>query len=113
METIKTKRVKKFNPKSLIVTIDIGKETHYGYFRAPDGTEVKPFAFHTTRTSFDKFYYKMQRFANSQGVEEIVVGFESTGPYAEPFFHYLKDKPVKLVQINPMHTKRIKELTGN
>jgi len=113
MERIKTKKVKKFNPKSLIVTIDIGKETHYGYFRAPDGTEVKPFAFHTTRTSFDTFYDKMQRFADSQGVEEIVIGFESTGPYAEPFFHYLKDKPVKLVQINPMHTKRIKELTGN
>jgi transposase len=113
MERIKTKKVKKFNPKSLIVTIDIGKETHFGYFRAPDGTEVKPFAFHTTRTSFDTFYDKMQRFADSQGVEEIVIGFESTGPYAEPFFHYLKDKPVKLVQINPMHTKRIKELTGN
>lgn len=113
MGTVKAKKVKKFNPKSLIVTIDIGKETHFGYFRAPDGTEVKPFAFHTTRTSFDTFYDKMKRFAHSRGVEEIMVGFESTGPYAEPLFHYLKDKPVKLVQINPMHTKRIKELTGN
>jgi len=113
MERNKTKKIKKFNPKALIVTIDIGKETHFGYFRAPDGTEVKPFAFHTSRTSFDNFYNKMERFAGRQGVEEIIVGFESTGPYAEPFFHYLKDKPVKLVQINPMHTKRIKELTGN
>ena len=39
--------------------------------------------------------------------QEITVGFESTGPYGEPLFHYLKDKPVKLVQINPMHTKRV------
>lgn len=113
MASVKTKKVKKFNPHSLIVTIDIGKGTHYGYFRAPDGMEVKPFEFHTTRKSFDKFYHKMQRFADSQGIREIIVGFESTGPYAEPFFHYLKDKPVKLVQINPMHTKRVKELTGN
>ena len=43
----------------------------------------------------------------------MVIGFESTGPYAEPLFHYLKDKPVTLVQVNPMHTKRVKELTGN
>ena len=113
MRTVKAEKVKKINSKSLIVTIDIGKETHYGYFRCPDGTEVKPFAFHTSRRSFDKFYHQMQRFADSQGMEEIIVGFESTGPYAEPLFHYLKEKPVTLVQINPMHTKRIKELTDN
>lgn len=113
MKTVKPKKVKKFNPNSLIVTIDIGKGTHYGYFRAPDGSEVKPFEFHTSHKSFDTFYHKAQRFAEAQGLDEIIVGFESTGPYAEPLFHYLKDKPVKLVQINPMHTKRIKELTGN
>lgn len=113
MKTIKTKKVQKLNAKSLIVTIDIGKGTHYGYFRAPDGTEVEPFEFHTTRKSFEKFYNEMKLFAKSQRLEEIVVGFESTGPYGEPLFQYLKDKPVKLVQINPMHTKRVKELTGN
>jgi len=42
-----------------------------------------------------------------------VIGFESTGPYTEPLFHFLRKKPVKLVQVNPVHTKRIKELTGN
>ena len=113
MKTVKPKKVKKFNPNSLIVTIDIGKATHYGYLRAPDGSEVKPFEFHTTHKSFETFYHKAQRFADTQGLDEMIVGFESTGPYAEPLFHYLKDKPVKLVQINPMHTKRIKELTGN
>ena len=46
-------------------------------------------------------------------LDEVVVGFESTGPYAEPICHYLRNKSVKLVQVNPMHTKRIKELTGN
>ena len=43
-------------------------------------------------------------------LEEVVVGFESTGPYAEPLVHYLMKKEVKLVQVNPMHTKRVKEL---
>ena len=37
-----------------------------------------------------------------------MVGFESTGPYAEPLVHYLMKKEVKLVQVNPMHTKRVK-----
>jgi transposase len=41
------------------------------------------------------------------------MGFESTGAYGEPLVHYLRQKPVKLVQVNPMHTKRMKELQGN
>jgi transposase len=44
---------------------------------------------------------------------EVMVGYESTGPYAEPLVHYLMDKPVTIVQVNPLHTKRIKELNDN
>ncbi|MDP7423336.1 MAG: IS110 family transposase, partial [bacterium] len=36
-----------------------------------------------------------------------------TGPYAEPLVHFLSEKRVHIVQINPMHTKRLKELQGN
>lgn len=43
----------------------------------------------------------------------MVVGFESTGQYAEPLLHYLTKRRVALVQVNPMHTKRLKELQGN
>ena len=49
----------------------------------------------------------------AKNLEEMVVGFESTGPYAEPLLHYLMKRRVKLVQVNPMHTKRLKELQGN
>jgi transposase len=109
----KTKKVKKINEKMLIATVDIGKNVQYGYFRAPNGNDVKPFAFYNCKKSFRTFWQKLCQFKNKQGLEQIVIGFESTGPYAEPFFHYLKKKPVKLVQVNPVHTKRVKELTGN
>ncbi len=46
-------------------------------------------------------------------LEEIVVGFESTGSYGEPLQHFLMKRSVKLVQVNPLHTKRLKELQGN
>jgi len=36
-----------------------------------------------------------------------------SGPYGEPLVHYLIKKPVKMVQVNPMHTKRVKELNDN
>jgi transposase len=113
MKTTKTKKVKWINKKMMIATIDIGKNIHYGYFRAPDGHELKPFSFYNTKNSFHRFWHKICQFKQQHQLQEIVIGFESTGPYAEPLYHYLKKKPVKLVQINPMHSKRVKELAGN
>jgi transposase len=108
-----TKKVKTINEKTMIATIDIGKTVHYGYLRAPNGQEVKPFAFHNVHEGFEELWIKMCTFKHAHHLEQIVVGFESSGPYAEPLFHFLRQKPVTLVQINPLHSKRLKELTGN
>jgi len=109
----KTKKVKVINEKTMIATLDIGKIAHYAYFRAPNGKDIKPFPFYNFRKNFQNFWTKLCQFKREHKLEDIVVGFESSGPYAEPLFHYLRKKPVKLVQINPMHSKRVKELTGN
>lgn len=109
----KTQKGKWVNKETLIVALDIGKESHYGYFRSPEGQEVKPFCFSNTREGFKRFYKRLYRFQMAQGLASVLVGFESTGPYAEPLLHFLRTKPVELVQINPMHTKRMEELTGN
>ena len=110
---IKTKKVKWINKKTMIATFDIGKNVHYGYFRAPDGRECKPFSFNNSQKSFNRLWTQICQFKHDHQLEQVVIGFESTGPYAEPLFHFLRKKPVKLVQVNPVHTKRVKELTGN
>ena len=109
----KTKKVKVINEKTMIAALDIGKTVHYAYFRAPNSKDIKPFPFYNFRKDFHKFWTRHCQFRREHKLEDIVVGFESSGPYAEPLFHYLRKKPVKLVQINPMHSKRVKELTGN
>ncbi len=113
MRANKTKKLGKINGNTLIAAIDIGKKMNYGYFRAPDGQDIKPFAFYNLRDGFEMFWTRLVEFKRGHNLEEIVVGLESTGPYAEPLLHFLSDKKVKLVQTNPMHTKRLKELTGN
>ena len=113
MKPNKAEKVKIINEKTLIVALDIGKNVHYGYFRTPKNQDVKPFPFYNTGQSFKKFWKKLCRFKEEHMLDEAVIGFESTGPYAEPISNYLRKKSVKLVQVNPMHTKRIKELTGN
>jgi len=97
----------------LVVALDIGKKVHYGYFRTPKNQDVKPFQFYNSGRSFNEFWEKLCRFKEKHMLDEVFIGFESTGPYAEPIANYLRKKPVKLVQVNPMHTKRVKELTGN
>jgi len=113
MNKIETKKQRIVNDRTLIVAIDIGKTTDTGYCRCPSGQEMKPFEFSNNAEGFRKLWDRMCWMKMSHHLEEVVVGFESTGAYGEPLVHYLRQKPVKLVQVNPMHTKRMKELQGN
>lgn len=111
---IKPKTTKTVNQKVLISTVDGGKDKHYGYYRCPDGTECKAFEFWNNGRGFQEFWERISSAARSHSLPEIIVGFESTGPYMEPLVQFLRDRQgVRLVQVNPMHTKRLKELTGN
>jgi len=108
-----TKKIKTVKGKTLIATVDIGKVTNTGYYRCPDGTEAKPFTFFNNGCGFNTFWHRICRAQQCYHLDEIIVGFESTGCYGEPLLHFLRKKKVKLVQVNPMHTKRLKELQGN
>jgi transposase len=113
MKKIQTKKLKFVNDKTLIAAVDIGKGINMGYARCPDHREIKPFEFANNRAGFDTFWRRLVEVRDEKGLDSIVVGFESTGAYGEPLQHFLKSKPVQLVQVNPMHTKRVKELQGN
>jgi transposase len=97
---IETKKQRIVNTKTLIATIDIGKTTNTGYCRCPTGEGIKPFEFLNNGQGFKKFWDRICWEKTSHHLEEVVVGFESTGAYGEPLMHYLSVS-VKLVQVNP------------
>jgi transposase len=113
LKTIRTKKMKFVNEKTLIVAVDIGKVSNQGYGRCPNGVEVKPFEFFNNGEGFKKFWERIWQAKETYHLETVVVGFEFTGPYGEPLVQFLSKRPVRLVQVNPMHTKRLKELEGN
>jgi transposase len=113
MRKADTRKVKFVKDNTLIVAIDVGMEMNHGYCTTPDGRDIRPFKFDNTREGMDKLWGMVMVSKNRFQCEGIIVGYESTGPYGEPMVHYLMKKPVMLVQVNPMHTKRIKELNGN
>ena len=107
------KKLRVVNNKMLIVGVDIGKSINYGYLRGPNGKEEKPFPFSNKREGFKRFLDKARAFQKRCDLEEIVVGYESSGSYAEPLSYYLRKRGIRVVQTNPLHTKRLKELAGN
>jgi len=113
MRGLRAKRVRTIKEGTLIATIDIGMTSNTGYCTTTDGRDIKPFRFNNTREGLDKFWDMVAINKNRFACDGVVVGYESTGPYAEPLVHYLRNKPVKIVQINPMHTKRMKEVNDN
>jgi transposase len=113
MKNTNTKKLGKLGKKTLLVTVDIGKVKHAGYCRSRDGRELKPFEFSNTAEGFYMFWKRIAKIKSSWDLKDMVIGFESTGPYAEPLLHFLNKRGVRLVQVNPMHTKKIKELCDN
>jgi transposase len=110
-----TKRSQKhqLTEQTLLVTADIGKFKNWVYFRFPDGTEMPPFEVANTGQGFKKLWSKINTALCAHGLTDVVFGFESTGAYAEPLLHFLRARKVKLVQVNPAHSKRVKELQDN
>ena len=113
MRGLRAKRVRTVKEGTLIATVDIGMTMNTGYCTTIDGRDTKVFKFGNTREGFDKFWSLVAASKTRFHCDEVIVGYESTGPYAEPLVHYLTDKPVRIVQVNPMHTKRLKEVNDN
>ena len=113
INNIKPQKGKIVNEKTLLATVDISQTKHMGYARCLNGKELAPFEFFNNGRGFNKFWERIMQFMKANDLSEIVVGIESTGSYGEPFIHYLNKRDVKIVQVNPVHTKRLKELNGN
>lgn len=113
MKGLKAKMVKTVREGTLIATVDIGATSNTGYCTTLDGRDIKSFRFDNMKDGFERFWHMIMASKKRFGCDEVLVGYESTGPYAEPLIHYLVNKSVKIVQVNPMHTKKMKEVNDN
>ncbi len=83
------KRVRAVKEGTLIAAVDIGITNNTGYCTTLDGRSTKSFSFGNTKEGFEKFWCMTIASKNRFGFDEVLVGYESTGPYAEPLVHYL------------------------
>jgi transposase len=62
---------------------------------------------------FDELWSHIVLAKAQGGFKKVILGFESTGPYGQPLQHFFLQRSVRLVQVNPMHTKKAKDICGN
>ena len=114
MKNTQNEKISQIKFSTLVVGIDVAKETHYA--RAFDfrGIELsKLLRFSNTAEGFQRLEEWMQNICRQHSKTDIIVGFEPTGHYWFPLGDYLKNQGHKLAMVNPFHVKRTKELDDN
>lgn len=106
-------KITKISAKTLIASADVSKGKHTGYFRTIEDDTVRPFEFSNTLEGFNEFFGKMMRYKEKHKLKEIIFGCESTGSYGFPLLQFMERNGAETVQVNPKHTKRIKEIIDN
>jgi len=102
------------NPATLIVGVDIAKELQWARFTDYRGLELgKAVKFANNKDGFANILASIETTCKLRGFEQVIVGMEPTGHYWKPLANYLSLHELKVVMINPYHTKRAKELDDN
>lgn len=100
--------------KTLVVGIDIAKETHYARvfnFRRIELDKV--ISFRNSLDGFDSLKKWIREVMSKHNLDNVIIGFEPTGHYWFNFAEYCRNNDLKYVMVNPFHVKRSKELDDN
>lgn len=114
MKNTQNEKILQIKNETLVVGIDIGKETHYARAFDTRGVEqAKLLRFSNTAQGYEAFEGWMQNIMQQKEKTEAIVGFEPTGHYWFTLGDYLRDKGYRLGIVNPFHVKCTRELDDN
>lgn len=97
----------------LIVGVDIARFKHVALLRTGGAEETKTIWFENNLGGFEALAKECRAFCENHGLKRMVLGLEPTGHYWEALAYWWEEKMGRVVLINPMHTKRAKEMEDN
>lgn len=114
MKHTQNEKILQIKNETMIVGIDIGKETHYARAFDNRGIELaKLLRFSNNAQGYEALNEWMQSIMRQSGRSEAIVGFEPTGHYWFTLGDYLQSKGHRLGIVNPFHVKCTRELDDN
>lgn len=118
MKNQTNRKLEEITVETLIVGVDVAKETQWARFVDYRGVEIgKAMSFKSDRQGFEKIVTRMDEICNLKILKtpfkQIIIGMEPTGHYWKPMANYLMENGYKVVGVNPFHTKKAKELDDN
>jgi len=106
MKSTQNEKILQIKNETMVVGIDIGKETHYARAFDNRGIELaKLLRFSNTSQGYEALDTWMQNIMQQREKTEVIVGFEPTGHYWFTLGDYLKSKGYALGIVNPFHVK--------
>jgi len=114
MKNTQNEKISQINISTLVVGIDVAKETHYARAFDYRGIELsKLLKFSNTAEGYERLAQWMHSISQQHNKTDIIVGFEPTGHYWFTLGDFLKERGHRLAMVNPFHVKRTKELDDN
>ena len=114
MKRTQNEKILQIKNETLVIGIDIGKETHYARAFDNRGIEqAKLLRFSNTAQGYEVLNQWMQKTMQQMKKTDVIVGFEPTGHYWFTLGDYLKNKGYALGIVNPFHVKCTRELDDN
>ncbi|MCH4891427.1 IS110 family transposase [Acidaminobacter sp. JC074] len=114
MNYSKAEKLNQITDKTLIVGIDVSKNFHVARAQDFRGIEFgKSITFNNNHIGFTELGVWIGELMHENSKETLIIGLEPTGPYWINLARYLRQNNIKVVTVNPMHVKKIKELDDN
>ncbi len=114
MKNRNNQKLEAITPGTLIVGVDIAKETQWARFVDYRGIELgKALKFQNDKNGFENILASIEAICKNKRFDDVIVGMEPTGHYWKPLANYLLMQGMTVVMVNPYHTKRAKELDDN
>ena len=114
MKNSKNDKIQLITHKTLIIGVDIAKRVQWAQFTDYRGLEVsKHLKFNNDLTGFKSIIQKIEEIKKNKDFSAVIVGMEPTGHYWKPLGAFLENFGIKVVLVNPAHTKKSKELDDN
>jgi hypothetical protein len=111
MNNTRNHRLNQVSTSTLIIGIDIAKNTHYACAVDDRGVELSTsFSIHQSHHGFHQFYLKLQNLKAIHQKDDLLIGFEPTGHYWMNLAAFLTQNDIRFVMVNPLHVNRSKEL---